>query len=1228
MKNVSYNSTSLGRLLNRMNLKLRPKLILLFIVSKIIPIILLTFIALSQLIALGSLLRDMAVEDSMNALNDIARDNIERMTTDTASMVAKFLYYRDEDLLTAAWLTPSDEVYRKFSETRSGRVRDIGEWTLSADGMSWVEVDPFFLDVPPNESTNRENEDLLFGSSYNARMPDLYRYHNIPLYDEITFIDLSGNELYKYVNPDTTKIHYPLNPQKVNVSNKANTYVKAENYFEELSKLKPGEIYVSDVIGAYVGTNYIGVYAPGVFLSNDFAAINPRHPNYDTLVEIARLPREEFINKAKKQAFAGFENPVGQRFEGIIRWATPVTAEDGVTVIGYVTLALNHDHIMEFVDYITPMQARYTTLSNAIDGNYAFIWDYKCRSIAHPRHHSITGYNPLTGEPQVPWLEGSIMLERNYETGDFLRDANGGTIPILNEDGETQPDRDSPFYLWYENGGREWLAVNPAWDVLSEVSAGVSWGQFLDANINNRNILPQFGERVLTDRFAMPVYDSDGEPILDAQSRAKSPSALLTQAGFVGLDGRYLNNAPQCTGWMDLTENGGSGSFYILWSGLYKPTTAGAIPFYTGQYSPEIQNNRRGFGMVTIGAGIEDFTAPAVITEDRLTDAIDRNMFYSSLRLGGFAIVIFAFIVLIAVSLSSYLTDNIRFLLRGMSRFRSGERQFRLNSKLLDEFGDLADNFDEMADSIVKSIKEPLSIIDMDRKIIYMNDVALEVLGTQLDNVIGKPYEAISIYPFGSDADPVIALEKGREASVYYYEKNEHYYKGYAHYLTDNIGKRIAIIITSNDITESEVARRMAEQASQSKSNFLANMSHEIRTPINAIIGMTSIGAKERDVEKKDYAIDKISEASKHLLGIVNDVLDMSKIEANKFALSVAEFEFINMFHRIEDIISFRVNEKKQKLTINIDNAIPGVLIGDDQRLAQVITNLLTNAIKFTVEGGAVQVDAQLQSENSGLCTLLFTVTDTGIGISAEQQSRLFNAFVQAESGTTRKYGGTGLGLVIAKSIVEMMDGTIWVESELGKGAKFSFTVCLAKGSIKKAHDGKYVVNADTMQLSQADSLVDGVGQSVDTNEPVKEGEVSAEGERFEGHHILLAEDVDINRMIVLAILEPLGLKIDCAANGVEAVSMFIENTTKYSMILMDLQMPEMDGYEATRSIRRSGIPWGKDIPIVAMTANVFREDVERCMAAGMNGHIGKPLDVGALNKELQKHLSNQPTRQ
>jgi len=392
-KLTQYLTDAFNKICIKLGVNLQWKLIVIFLIVKVIPLVLITAVAWNQINVLGTALKEIAVSDSSKALNDMAIENIERLSTDTARNIADFLYGRDSDILYLASLEPSDEFYRVFVSEKRSRIIEQSSWILSHDQSKWVaqkenQKEPAYI-----KSTNHENNDM---DGFNYRPPDALRHQEIPLYDEVVFIDLNGNEIYKAVAKDSPKKNYPLEPKKRNVSKKENTYIQAENYFEEVKKLKPGQIYVSDVIGAYVGTNYIGMYTPG----------NAEQTSKERGYPIQYDP--------EKQAFAGMENPNGVWFEGIVRWATPLSKNG--KIVGYVAMALNHNHIMRFVDHITPMQERYTELSSAYEGNYAFIWDYLCRSISHPRHHSIVGFDPETGARQVPWLEASIY-ERWQKSG-------------------------------------------------------------------------------------------------------------------------------------------------------------------------------------------------------------------------------------------------------------------------------------------------------------------------------------------------------------------------------------------------------------------------------------------------------------------------------------------------------------------------------------------------------------------------------------------------------------------------------------------------------------------------------------------------------------------------------------------------------------------------------------------------------------------------------------------
>ncbi|MDL2234144.1 response regulator [Ruminococcaceae bacterium OttesenSCG-928-L11] len=386
-------------------------------------------------------------------------------------------------------------------------------------------------------------------------------------------------------------------------------------------------------------------------------------------------------------------------------------------------------------------------------------------------------------------------------------------------------------------------------------------------------------------------------------------------------------------------------------------------------------------------------------------------------------------------------------------------------------------------------------------------------------------------------------------------------------------------------------AQMQAAEASQSKTDFLSRMSHEMRTPMNAIIGMTDIARKTDDPDKIAHCLDTISAASAHLLGVINSILDISKIEAGKLELVDGDFRLEEMLTQLDSVIGFRAAEKKQSYTVTVGEGVPPVLRADRQRLTQVLTNLLSNAVKFTPEQGRIALSVHLLEQTDELCLLEFSVRDTGIGIPPEQQSKLFLAFEQASPAISSQYGGTGLGLAISHRIVGKMGGELRLTSAPGKGSTFAFAISLAKGTMVTA-----------AAKASAHAAPD-----------------------FSGRRALVVDDVPINREIIAAQLEDTRLDIDMAEDGEEAVRLFAANPGRYDMILMDIQMPKLNGLDATRQIRALDSPAAKTVPILAMTANVFREDVDRCLAAGMNDHIGKPIDSGELLEKVGRFLLQPP---
>ena len=526
-------------------------------------------------------------------------------------------------------------------------------------------------------------------------------------------------------------------------------------------------------------------------------------------------------------------------------------------------------------------------------------------------------------------------------------------------------------------------------------------------------------------------------------------------------------------------------------------------------------------------------------------------------------------------------------------------------------------------------------------------------------------------------------------------------------------------------IGDLNASNEAARKANEYKSVFLARMSHEIRTPLNAIIGMTYIAKKTKDMGTVSDSLNKISTSSAHLLGIINDILDMSKIEAGKFELVEEEFNLERLLMNVCTVASVKADEKELNIQVSLENGLPSRFIGDSLRLSQVLTNILSNACKFTPVKGTIRLTASCPERNSLNSLVRFTIEDTGIGMTEEQIGRLFSPFEQADGGTSRQFGGTGLGLAICDRIVGLMDGTIRVESEFGKGSAFIITVKLKNSkqfdsarldeSIDVRHTRVMIVDASEEgrsfftnlfgELNVAVSTAGGADEALELLRENKDGlpftilfldwdtvadkgvafvkgvkeafgeqvivvlvstarfaEIEDKGTEagvnrylpkpvfpssvinlvnevigapgaavslalpeagsFAGKRVLLVEDNEINREIAFAYLENTGMIIDVAENGVEAVEHYLAANGKYDLVLMDVHMPVMDGLTASRRIRAEESARGMRAgSIVAMTANAFKEDIERCLEAGMNGHLAKPLNIDEIMRILHKYL-------
>ena len=386
-------------------------------------------------------------------------------------------------------------------------------------------------------------------------------------------------------------------------------------------------------------------------------------------------------------------------------------------------------------------------------------------------------------------------------------------------------------------------------------------------------------------------------------------------------------------------------------------------------------------------------------------------------------------------------------------------------------------------------------------------------------------------------------------------------------------------------------ALQTAENANKAKTDFLSNMSHDIRTPMNAIIGITSLirhdaGNKAKVIE---YA-DKIDISSQHLLGIINDVLDMSKIEAGKTVFKYSDFSILDLMQELDTIFHTQIYEKHQTFTIIKENIRHEWVNGDQVHLMQIFSNLLSNAIKYTQEGGKIQLLVEeCETKSSVYAKYRFLVSDNGLGISADFKETIFDPFTRAESSVTNKVQGTGLGMAITKNLVEAMGGTIDVDSELGQGSCFEVL----------------------MDLKIAEDRTVALAAQEETDEQ--------DGNILQGMKFLCAEDNELNAEILTELLKIEGAECTICENGEEILKAFEQSAPgDYDMILMDVQMPVMNGYEATKAIRRSSHELAKTIPIIAMTANAFSEDIQHSLAAGMNAHVSKPVEMKVLKKTIR----------
>ncbi len=807
------------------NLSIRIKLIIIFILIKILPLLFIAYIAYEGVLKLDTYLNksttflynqskeiiintaNASIEDSIKNLDKKSQDSLEKISYQIANQVAEFLYERDKDLIFLSKLDLNQKVLDSFYESKNKDITIHSEYYYDDETNTYKSKEEFkSIKRDKKTATLKDNE-----KEFNYIDPINYKTKSIPIYKEISFFDLNGVEKYKVSS---------FNKEKVDVSNSKNTYVKAEKYFEEIKKLKQNEIYVSDVIGEYVGTKVIGTFTK----------------------EKAKKAGIEF--EPNNYGYAGVENPLGKRFEGIVRFITPVYKNG--EKIGYVSLALDHRHIQEYTNTVNPTNTSLKqNISDATLGNYAFMWDYEGKSIAHPRDYSILGYDKNTGERVMPWLSADLAekyYQSNKNINEFLKD----------------------------------------------------YPKFEEQSLNKKPNLKQ-----------------------------------LKEDGNVGLDCRYLNFAPQCEGWMQLTENGGYGSFIINWSNVWKLTTAAAIPYYTGKYA----NSKRGFGFVTIGASVDDFHAAANKTKsdvldilknqtENMSEIMTENQFeiksFIKALINELTIITFAMVILIiiiALLMSGYLSKKIEHILIGTKKFANNELDYRIKVTSKDEIGQLENSFNEMATKIEKLIIE---------------------------------------------------------------EKK----------LNSNLEQKV-ILETSKQKEQEQLLIQQTRLAAMGE--MIGNIAHQWRQPLNAL-GLVLQNLKfsydigELNENMMSKSINKATMLTNSMSKTIDDFRNFFKPNKAKEEFSINE----NVFKAIELVEStFEHHHIKLEKHFSLEEP---KFYGFPNEFSQVILNILTNAkdaiFENKIENPLVIVQTKIEDSN-----ILISIKDNGKGISEEIINKIFEPY-------------------------------------------------------------------------------------------------------------------------------------------------------------------------------------------------------------------------------------------
>ncbi len=1047
---------------------IRNKLISIFVFIKVVPLIVLAWFSWNEISKLVDKVQlhyravieesravteevvDLSTENSIRALDLKSRETIERLTTDTAREVAAFLYDRDLDTALAASLDPDADIYTQFLATRHRSLIEHGPMVMDAKGERWQFVQPETPTVLSSSTIAAQNKDN--ARDFHARGPEsIGRGVKRPLYLEMTFLDLKGREKIKVTTSDL------VTPELRDVAKKTNTYCRAETYFPYLEKLDPGEIYVSEVIGAYLKTHMIGPYTRkrAEKMGIDFAP--------------------------ELSGYAGRENPVGKRFQGIIRWATPIMK--GENKIGYVTLALDHSHVMEFTDHIVPTGKRYSGISDGSTGNYAFMWDYKSRNISHPRDYFIVGYDPKTGEEELPWLE-----KDNY-------------------------------YSWQKSG-------------------------------------------------MSPLEYLKTLPLFDQQSLEKKPAKEQIQSGLVALDCRYLNFAPQCAGWNNLTQEGGSGSFLIFWSGLWKLTTAATIPYYTGMY----KDSPRGFGYVTIGANVNEFHRPAVETAQVIAD-IEKahlgNLDEQSRRnreiliqtvaktardLTYYTGIMIVIVIIIAFWMASLLTGRITQIIRSLNRFQKKDMDHRLEIHTGDEVEDLATSFNEMADNIQQSITE----IQSARELAEKTNILLE------DEIVDRQNAEIALAEHRDNLEELVSA-RTRELEQEIEERKQ-----------------------AEELKLELEMRLLRAEKMEALGTLAGGVAHDLNNILSGIATYPELLLMTVAEDDPMYKpLNTIKTSGDNAAAIVQDLLTLAR-------RGVTVNDIVDFNEIVSEYLASpeyqRVVEDNYEISVNVDLAADLLpILGSKVHLFKTVMNLVNNGVEAMLKGGALSIRTEncymdvshhLYEEVSEGEYITLTVTDTGVGISEHDMEHIFEPFF-----TKKKMGrsGTGLGMAVVWGTVQDHKGYIDCRSQVEKGTVFTLYFPVFRGEI--------------------------------TTEKAASNFTALAGNN---EKILLVDDVPQQLEIASMILEKLNYSVSTVASGEDAVDFLKE--TEVDLVVLDMIMePGMDGLDTYRRIIEKH-PGQK-----AVIASGYSETdrIREAMQLGVKLYLKKPYSVANLGETVKKGLSD-----